>query len=26
VALVKFLSSEPALPIIKKMGLEPARL
>ena len=23
-ALVKFLSSEPALPIIKKMGLEPA--
>ena len=25
-ALVTFLSSEPALPIIKKMGLEPARL
>ena len=24
-ALVKFLSSEPALPVIKKMGLEPAR-
>jgi molybdate transport system substrate-binding protein len=24
VALVKFLSSEPALPIIKKVGLEPA--